>query len=125
MGYNYTVWASHYPYTGTWELAEDFKTLDDAVDYIKQIQLDGYVIIDMQIRDFEIKGQDKMRVFTICESTAYSLDKRVNQAIEMIEAKGGKVINVSLATYSEWIFLYAMILYEGDLDLSFQKRQVK
>ena len=56
MGYNYTVWASHYPYNGRWELAEDFKTLDDAVDYIKQIQLDGYVIIDMQIRDFEIKG---------------------------------------------------------------------
>lgn len=56
MGYNYTVWASHYPYAGTWELAEDFKTLDDAVDYIKRIQLDGYVIIDVQIRDFEIKG---------------------------------------------------------------------
>jgi hypothetical protein len=60
-----------------------------------------------------------MRVLTICESTAYSLDKRVNQAIEKIEAKGGKVINVSLTAYSEWIFLYAMILYEGDLDLSF------
>lgn len=32
-----------------------------------------------------------MKVVTICESTAYSLDKRVNQAIEMIEAKGGKM----------------------------------
>ena len=56
MGNKYTVWASHYPYNGRWELDKDFETLDDAVDYIKQIQLDGYVIIDMQIRDFEIKG---------------------------------------------------------------------
>ena len=54
MGYNYTVWASHYPYTGSWELAEDFKTLNEAIEYVKQCQSNGYVIIDIQIRDFEV-----------------------------------------------------------------------
>ena len=57
MGYNYTVWASHYPYTGRWELAEDFKTLNEAVEYVKQCQSNGYVIIDIQIRDFEVNNE--------------------------------------------------------------------
>ena len=59
MGYNYTVWASRYPYKGQWEngqfeLAEDFETLDEAINYVKKCQSNGYVIIDIQIRDFEV-----------------------------------------------------------------------
>lgn len=52
MGYKYHVHASRYPYQGYWETDRGFETLDEAVNYIKQCQFDGYVIIDLQCRDF-------------------------------------------------------------------------
>ena len=55
MGNKYTVYASRYPYKGWWELDKGFETFNEAVDYAKQCQSDGYVIIDIQIRDFEVK----------------------------------------------------------------------
>ena len=54
MGYKYTVYASHYPYNGWWEIDKGFETLNEAVEYAKQCQSNGYVIIDIQIRDFEV-----------------------------------------------------------------------
>lgn len=51
MRNKYTVCASHYPYNGWWELDEGFETLDDAINYVKCIQSDGYIIIDIYIRD--------------------------------------------------------------------------
>lgn len=54
MGYKYTVCASRYPYNGWWEIDKGFETLDAAVEYAKKCQSDGYVIIDIQIRDFEV-----------------------------------------------------------------------
>ena len=55
MGYKYAVYASHYPYNGWWEIDKGFNTLDAAVEYAKKCQSDGYVIIDIQIRDFEVQ----------------------------------------------------------------------
>ena len=53
MGYKYHVDVSRYPYQGYWERDKGFETFDEAVEYIKQCQSDGYVIIDLQCRDFE------------------------------------------------------------------------
>lgn len=55
MGYKYHVHASRYPYQGYWETDRGFETLDEAVNYIKQCQSEGYVIVDLQCRDFEVK----------------------------------------------------------------------
>jgi len=33
---------------------EGFETLNEAIEYAKQCQSNGYVIIDIQIRDFEV-----------------------------------------------------------------------
>ena len=54
MGYKYHVQASRYPYhpyQGCWR-DKGFETLDEAVEYIKKCQSEGYVIIDLQCRDF-------------------------------------------------------------------------
>ena len=37
-----------------WEIDKGFETLNEAVEYAKQCQSNGYVIIDIQIRDFEV-----------------------------------------------------------------------
>lgn len=50
MEYKYYVHASRY--LGYWEIGRGFETLDEAVNYIKQCQSNGYVIIDLQYRDF-------------------------------------------------------------------------
>ena len=54
MGNKYTVYASRYPYNGCWEIDKGFKTLNETIEYVKQCQSNGYVIIDIQIRDFEV-----------------------------------------------------------------------
>ena len=53
MGYKYAVYASHYRYNnGWWEIDKGFETLNEAIEYAKQCQSNGYVIINIQIRDF-------------------------------------------------------------------------
>ena len=54
MGYKYYVKAAQYPYNGCWKIGEGFDTLDAAVAAIKRWQKDGYVIIDLECRDFEV-----------------------------------------------------------------------
>lgn len=54
MGNKYTVYASRYPYNGCWEIDKGFETLNETIEYAKQCQSNGYVIIDIQIRDFEV-----------------------------------------------------------------------
>lgn len=54
MGNKYTVCASHYPYKGWWEINKGFETLDEIIEYVKQCQSSGYVIVDIKIRDFEV-----------------------------------------------------------------------
>lgn len=53
MGYNYEVLAAYYPFKGSYQEIEQFKTLRQAVRFIKKCQKRGLVIIDLRCRDFE------------------------------------------------------------------------
>ena len=54
MGYKYYVQIAKYPYERYWERSEGFDTLDAAVAFIKDRQKEGYNIIDLTCRDFEV-----------------------------------------------------------------------
>jgi hypothetical protein len=54
MGYKYYVQIAKYSYEGCWERSEGFDTLDAAVKFIRDRQKEGYKIIDLTCRYFEV-----------------------------------------------------------------------
>ena len=57
MGCKYSVDAARYPYKGFMEWSREFDTLDEALTYVKKCQSEGYVIINIKIRDFEVNNE--------------------------------------------------------------------
>lgn len=53
MGYEYCVHASHLPSRGWWDKSIRCKSISHCARVAKRLQKKGYLIIDIEIRDFK------------------------------------------------------------------------